>query len=393
MRRGASRLRCRPWQGPGSAGEPPDPPVRVLFGAVRASFGCQAALWPGKVGWGVVPLPRKDRRMIVRRSIHLALTTLALASTVGAQSFVNFESGQTRPLALSPDGTRLFAVNTPDNRLEIFDVDTAGTLTHAASVSVGMEPIAVAARTNDELWVVNHLSDSVSILDLTSTPRVVRTLLVGDEPRDIVFAGSGAERAFITTAHRGQNSGVPLSDLTTEGIGRADVWVFDATNLGETLGGSPLTVIQLFGDTPRALAASPDGGTVYAAVFHSGNQTTTINEGVVCNGGQTAMPCFTSGGETAPGGLPAPGPRSCTNESQPEVGLIVRRNPVNGNWEDELGRNWSALVKFNLPDKDVFTIDANLAVPVESGTPYTAVGTILFNMAVNPASGKVYVSN
>jgi hypothetical protein len=27
---------------------------------------------------------------------------------------------------------------------------------------------------------------------------------------------------------------------------------------------------HLFGDTPRALAKSPDGGTVYAAVFHSG---------------------------------------------------------------------------------------------------------------------------
>ena len=38
-------------------------------------------------------------------------------------SFTNFESGQVRPLALSPDGTRLFAVNTPDNRLEIFDVE------------------------------------------------------------------------------------------------------------------------------------------------------------------------------------------------------------------------------------------------------------------------------
>src|SRR5207247_7008465 len=75
--------------------------------------------------------------------------------------------------------------------------------------------------------------DSVSIIDVSSSPpRVVRTLLVGDEPRDIVFAGPGGNRAFITTAHRGQNSGVPLADFTTEGIGRADVWVFDVTNLG-----------------------------------------------------------------------------------------------------------------------------------------------------------------
>ncbi len=65
--------------------------------------------------------------------------------------------------------------------------------------------------------------------------------------------------------------------LTTPGIGRADVWVFDGTSLGSSLGGDPLTIVTLFGDTPRALTVSPDGNTVYAAVFHSGNQTTTLS--------------------------------------------------------------------------------------------------------------------
>ena len=36
------------------------------------------------------------------------------------------------------------------------------------------------------------------------------------------------------------------------------------------LGGNPLTIVNLFGDTPRALAVTPDGSRVYAAVFHSG---------------------------------------------------------------------------------------------------------------------------
>src|SRR5712692_2388204 len=201
-------------------------------------------------------------------TVRLLLLT-ALLSAPAAASFTTFESGQVRPLALSPDGTRLFAVNTPDDRLEIFDV-SAGGLTHTGSVPVGLEPVAVAARTNGEVWVVNHLSDSVSIVDVASAPpRVTRTLLVGDEPRDIVFAGPGGDRAFITTAHRGQNSGVPLTDLTTAGIGRADVWVFDGANPGSALGGNPLTVITLFGDTPRALAVSPNGNTVYAAIFES----------------------------------------------------------------------------------------------------------------------------
>src|SRR5581483_10727220 len=201
------------------------------------------------------------------RKALMGLFALAVAAgTAAGAGFVTFESGPVRPLALSPDGTRLFAVDTPDNRLEVLAVDPGtGLLAHSASVPVGLEPVAVAARTNTEVWVVNHLSDSVSVVQLdptgTSPPRVTATLLVGDEPRDIVFAGprdaSGFfTRAFITTAHRGQNSPVPLSDLTTPGIGRADVWVFDATNLGAGLGGTPLTVVTLFGDTPRAPRAS-----------------------------------------------------------------------------------------------------------------------------------------
>src|SRR5262245_34071235 len=124
----------------------------------------------------------------------LFLSALAAASGSPSGSFVNFESGQVRPLAMSPDGSRLFAVNTPDNRLEVFSVGTGG-LSHSGSVAVGMEPIAVAVRNAGEVWVVNHLSDSVSIVDVTSSPpRVTRTLLTCDEPRDIVFAGPGNDR-------------------------------------------------------------------------------------------------------------------------------------------------------------------------------------------------------
>src|SRR5512145_662666 len=82
----------------------------------------------------------------------------AVGEPAGASgSFVAFESGQARPLALSPDGQRLFALNTPDNRLETFDL-AQGRLRHAGSVPVGLEPVALAVRDAGEVWVVNHLS-------------------------------------------------------------------------------------------------------------------------------------------------------------------------------------------------------------------------------------------
>src|SRR5258705_13501148 len=115
----------------------------------------------------------------LRARIASAFAAISLAGSALAQgNYVLFESGPVRPLALSPDGTKLFACNIPDGRLEIFDV-TSGSPKLIGSVQVGLEPVAVAPHGNGEVWVVNHLSDSISIVDV-ATQRVTRTLLVCD---------------------------------------------------------------------------------------------------------------------------------------------------------------------------------------------------------------------
>ncbi|MFK7731745.1 MAG: YncE family protein [Pseudomonadales bacterium] len=285
-------------------------------------------------------------------------------------SYTLFESGHTRPLALSPNGQLLFATNTPANCLEIYSTEDDN-LTLVSSVSVGLEPIAVAAKSDTEIWVVNHLSDSVSVVDIKNTPRVVRTLLVGDEPRDIVFGGPNKDKAFITAAFRGQNH--PTYDAETDhrtpGLGRADVWVFDSNNLGASLGGDPTTIINLFSDSPRSLAVTPDGNTVYAAGFFSGNQTTSV------------LSQFINGNRPAP----------LANQqgiAAPLEGLIVKYD--GNNFVDENGT--VRPVSFNLPDRDVFLIDASANPPVPTGTR-EHVGTTLFNMAVHPTDGRLFVSN
>jgi DNA-binding beta-propeller fold protein YncE len=294
--------------------------------------------------------------------------------------FTLFESGQVRPLARSADGSRLFAVNTPASTLEVFAIESRN-LRKTASIPVGLEPVSVAVHGN-EAWVVNHLSDSVSIVDVRAGKmRVVRTLLVGDEPRDIVFGGPQFNLAFVTTAHRGQNSPID-PQFTTPGIGRADVWVFDADAQvsgvqADTLGGKPLTILSLFSDTPRALAVSPDGTRVYAAGFLTGNRTTIIPAEIVA----------------ANGGLPPP-LKSLAGVAQPSTGLIVKFNGQH--WTDELGRSWDTFVHLSLPDKDVFAIDATAMPPKQAAGQagyFTGVGTVLFNMAINPQNGHIYVSN
>jgi len=308
--------------------------------------------------------------------------TAGTAPAIG--EFATFETGHVRPMALSADGTRLYVVNTPDARVEVFDV-SGGTPVSKGAIAVGLEPVALAFAPNGQLWVVNHLSDSISVVDVNSgvgggVGQVVNTLWTADEPSDIVFAGPNNRFAFVTAAHRGQNIKFDPK-LSTPNTGRSDVWVFDAANPGSSVaGGAPVTVLNMFGDTTRALARSADGSKVYAAVFHSGNRTTALMGG-------PQSPLAKDGPTTAADGTKAPA-----------TGLIVQKN-ANGDWVDGgdprngiAPKVWNANVKLNLPDYDVFTIDANASVPTVVDKT-ASVGTTLYNMAVNPVNGKVYVSN
>ncbi len=319
------------------------------------------------------------------------------------RGFNNFETIPTRALALSRDGSRLFVANVPDGRLAIFAVEPTG-LSLEAEVPVGLDPVAVAVRNEREVWVVNHLSDSVSIVDVgQQPPRVARTLLVGDEPRDIVFAGRRRARAFVTAARRGQNHPDDTANETQiPGLGRADVWVFDAEDPGRSVGGDPVAILTLFADKPGALAATPDGAQVLVSIFTSGNGTTVSDDAAICGPGGTAGvgqtslqddgPCALRNGGTSPGGVPVPNQNFTDGAPNPRTGLIVRNERASGAWRDVLGRDHRAAVPFELPDHDVFRVDAN-ANPPRVVSSYRAVGTLNFGLAVHPTNGRAYLAS
>jgi YVTN family beta-propeller protein len=263
----------------------------------------------------------------------------------------NFEAPQVHPLAVTPDGTRLLAVNTPNNSLSVFHL-TGRTLTLMAEIPVGLEPVSVAARNDREVWVTNWLSDSVSVVDL-KTWTVTRTFEVGDEPTDIVFAGQQREMAFVCVS------------------GLSQIKVFDPT--------APATAPQLVairGKQPRALTRNADGSRVFVSVFESGNQTTTVPADVVSGGGGPPPPS-----PALKPGLPAP----------PPVGLIVKWN--GSNWSDERGDGrWTSLIPFSLADVDVVVLDSSGAAAVLN-REVRNVGTHIGNAVVDPTGNQLVVLN
>jgi DNA-binding beta-propeller fold protein YncE/mono/diheme cytochrome c family protein len=313
------------------------------------------------------------------RTGRLVVGAFVLAGVIlgpAQAQYVNFESSQVHPIALTPSGSKLLVVNTPDALLEVFTVTPAGGLVSSGSIPVGLEPVSVVARSDSEAWVVNHLSDTVSIVDL-GLGATVRTLPVGDEPTDVVFANG---RAFVAVSQEDA------------------VKVFDLGNLA-----NPPTPVPLFGSDTRALAASKDGTRVYAVVLNSGNQTTVVNANVIFNGGAgldlnrladlglNRINCSAPHPPYPP--LPAGIVRNpaLTDPASgvPPVGLIVKWDPATQAWRDDASQDWSMCLPYRLPDHDLFVIDTtSLGV-----STVDHLGTTLFEVSVNPGNGKIYIPN
>ena len=264
----------------------------------------------------------------------LCLFSFAVAMA-RAQSFVNFEGKQTAPIRLSPDHSRLFAVNTPDNRVSVFDVSNPLNPILIAEIPVGLEPVSVNPRDNDEVWVVNEVSDSVSIVSV-SQHAVVDTLSVKDEPADVVFANG---RAFVSAA---RNNQIAVFDVTTH---------------------ASITNIPVFGENPRSLCVNSNGTRLYAAFALSGNRTTLIPL------------------TTAP---PQPAPSNPNLPPPPQVSLIV--DAADPAWTT--GAN--AAIRFTMPDNDIVEINTE---SLEVTRYFSRVGTVNFAVAARPGSGDLYVAN
>jgi DNA-binding beta-propeller fold protein YncE len=310
--------------------------------------------------------------------ITLVLIFFLIGVSVRAsESFVNFETTPVHPLALSPDGKTLAVCNLPAARVELFDV-SGPTPRLVASVFTGIDPVSARFNAAGELWVANHISDSISIIDLTQK-RVIFTLDAFDGPADIVFTPDN--HAFVS--HSGANV--------------VQIWdVARRVSLGS---------IDIDGDRPKAMAISKDGSEIYVAILESGNGSTIIAPNFA-ELDHTPQPSAADLPEAPNHGLnPAPNfgdifspginPKIPATNLPPRVSLIVRKQ--NGRWMDDHQGDWTEYISgtnafltgrvqgWDTADHDIAVITAtNGAVRYIRG-----LMNICFDVAVNPASGQI----
>jgi YVTN family beta-propeller protein len=199
-------------------------------------------------------------------------------------------------------------------------------------IPVGVEPVSVNPISDTTALVVNQVSGSVSIV---SVPQriVIGTFQARPEPADVVVVGG---LAYVSIS---RDNEIAVYNLST---------------------GSLAATIPLFGGSPRALAVSPDGSKVYAALAISGNATTLV-------------PANSAPPQSAPTNPSLPAP--------PQVSLIIKAN----------NPTYSSIINYTMPDNDVAIINTGSS-PSLAGY-YSGVGTINLGMGVNPATGDIYVAN
>lgn len=308
----------------------------------------------------------------------LLIPLLWLVPVFAASNFVNFETAPVHGLAFSPERKLLAVCNLPDGQVEIFSVADEG-LRHTLSIPVGLDPISVRFRGDSELWVVNALSDSINVIDLENYA-LVRVIQTQPRPADVVFAGN-PQRVFVSC---------PPNNL---------VQVFDPAS------GEAVTNIVVDAERPKSLAASPDGLTVYAAIFESGNGTTILAPrfaelGHAPPAGPVDLPVGPHQGANPP---PNSGdkfsPAISTNlATPPRVSLVVRKQK-DGRWLDDSQGNWTEFVSgtnaassgrvpgWDLVDHDVAAIDA-----ATFGVTYSdRLMNICADVAPNPQTGVLAV--
>jgi YVTN family beta-propeller protein len=260
-----------------------------------------------------------------------------------AAGYQTYASPQSNPITLSADGAWLYVANTTSNSVSLIRTSD---LRIMRNVPTGLEPVSLAVRPNGlELWVSNHVSDSVSVIDVDETSvsfgQVIETIqsldahgaTEFDEPVGIAFASNS--KAYVALSSRNRIAIVDADSYAVDGF------------------------LEITAQDPRAIAVR--NGKLYVAAFESGNRS-------------QLSACVSA--------VSNPGPTdTCTLGTSDLVTFATQPN-----LPDEV-KNIVTL-PLAIPDRDVFvfsTADESLLSTAQH------VGTLLYGLAVS-ADGTIYVS-
>ncbi len=287
----------------------------------------------------------------------LMMIVLATGSMTGGHSEVDVVSRPVRvgsviqqtgnPLFCSPHfspiaihGDHVFVVNTPSDTVDVLDRVTREMV---CRINVGVDPVSVAIRPDGkEVWVSNHISDSVSVIDNDSSSathlQVVATIQAFDpktratrfdEPVGIAFAGN--DKAYVALSSENEIAVVNVEKRII-------------TNR-----------LKIPAQDPRAILVR--GERLYVVPFESNNQTQL-------SGGS---------GDKIDGDL---------------VTFDAWQHSIFHNNVLSLGHVVDIVKHPDVPDRDLFVFDTQSDELVEV---VDSLGTLLYGMAVD-SKGNVFVA-
>lgn len=191
---------------------------------------------------------------LVPKSVGLVKDSTPSVAPTDAVGHPTFVSPHSNPI-VAVDG-QVFVVNTPCDTVDVIDSAKRQVI---ARINVGIDPVSLAVRPDHrELWVSNHVSDSVSVID--NDPESVTYLQVVatiqqfdtesrstefDEPVGIAFANN--EKAYVALSSENK---IAVVDVESRTVTR---------------------MLDITAQDPRAIFVR--GDRLYVVPFESNNQT------------------------------------------------------------------------------------------------------------------------
>ena len=294
-------------------------------------------------------MPLSCHHRLIRRAALAALvivTALLPGHHSAADPVPDPLPGVGRPTFLAPHvrplarvGDHLFVANTPADTVDVIDVAAR---TVVRRIPVGIQPVAVVPRPDGrEVWVANHVSDSVSVIDTDpGSPTRFRVVAViqeidplslatrFDEPVGIAFADDA--KAYVALSSRDE---IAVVDVASRAVVRT---------------------LPIPAQDPRAIVVR--GGRLYVAPFESHNRTQL------------------SGGHGEPDG--------------DLVTFDAWEHSIRHNNVLSLGHVVDIVKHPDVPDRDLFIFDTATDTLVET---IDGLGTLLYGLDVD-GTGRVFVA-